>query len=144
VRAIAAGGDLPGSPVNELSTGTFHSPVRLLFNVAGCICVALAFLGLFLPLLPTTPFLLLAAFCFSRGSPRMHRWLLEHPRLGPIIRDWNEHRIVRPRVKLAATVGIVLLTAPAVIFGNFSPVLKMASIIVGLGVIGMIWRQSSR
>ena len=117
--------------------------MRLLYNVAGCICVALAFLGLFLPLLPTTPFLLLAAYSFSRGSARMHGWLLEHPRLGPIIRDWNEHRIVRPRVKLAAAAAIVLLMAPALIFGNFSPVLKMASIIVGLGVIGMIWRQPS-
>ena len=118
--------------------------MRLLYNVAGCICVALAFLGLFLPLLPTTPFLLLAAYCFSRGSARMHRWLLEHPRLGPIIRDWNEHRIVRPRVKLAAAIAIVLLMAPALIFANFSPVLKMASIIVGLAVIGMICRQPSR
>jgi uncharacterized protein len=118
--------------------------VRQLYNVAGCICVALAILGLFLPLLPTTPFLLLAAYCFSRGSPRMHRWLLEHPRLGPIIHDWNEHRIVRPRMKLAASAAIVLLMAPALIFGNFSPVLKTASIIVGLAVIGMICRQPSR
>jgi hypothetical protein len=68
----------------------------------------------------------------------------EHPRLGSIIRDWNEHRIVRPRVKLAAAAAIVLLTATVLIFGNFSPVLKTASIIVSLAVVGMICRQPSR
>ena len=117
---------------------------RLLYNLSGSVCVGFAFLGLFLPLLPTTPFLLLAAFCFSRGSARMHRWLLEHPTMGPIIRDWNENRVIRPRVKRAAVIGVVLLMMPTLLFGSFHFALKAASAFVGLGVIAMIYRQPSR
>lgn len=117
---------------------------KYFYNSAGCICVALAFLGLFLPLLPTTPFLLLAAFCFSRGSPELHRWLLEHPTMGPIIKDWNENRVIRPRVKTAASIGVVLIMLPALVFGDFPPALKAISAFVGLGVIVMIHRQPSR
>lgn len=118
--------------------------VKLLYNIAGCVSVGLGFLGLFLPLLPTTPFLLLAAFCFSRGSARMHHWLLEHPTLGPIINDWNEHHCIKPRVKVAGVIAIVLIMSPALIFGSFPAELKAVSAFVGLGVIVMIWRQPSR
>jgi uncharacterized membrane protein YbaN (DUF454 family) len=116
---------------------------KLLYNVAGCICVGLGVLGLFLPLLPTTPFLLLAAFCFSRGSAKLHGWLLGHPTMGPIIRDWNERRVIRPRVKAAAAITIVLLMSPAVVFGSFHPALNAISVLVGLAVIVMVLRQPS-
>ena len=114
---------------------------KFLYNVAGCSCVGLAFLGLFLPLLPTTPFLLLAAFCFSRGSERLHGWLLGHRTMGPIIRDWNERRVIRPRVKVLAAITVVLLISPALIFGSFHPALKSVSLLVGAAVIAMIYRQ---
>jgi uncharacterized protein len=116
---------------------------KFLYNIAGCVCVGLGFLGLFLPLLPTTPFLLLGAFCFSRGSSRLHSWLLKHPTMGPIIRDWNERRIIRPRVKVAAAITLIVVMGPALIFGRFHPALKAASILVGAAVIVMIWRQPS-
>ena len=116
---------------------------KILYNVAGCICVGLGFLGLFLPLLPTTPFLLLAAFCFSKGSKRLHSWLVEHPRMGPIISDWNARRVIRPRVKAAATITLVLIMVPGIAFGTFHPALKATSAGVGLIVIVMIYRQRS-
>ena len=115
----------------------------MFYNVAGGACVVLAFLGLFLPLLPTTPFLLLAAFCFSRGSARLHRWLLEHRTMGPIIRDWNERRVIQPRVKRVATLSVVLLVGAPMAFGGFNPVLQIVSAVVGLLVIVMIHRQPS-
>ena len=117
--------------------------IKLLYNTAGCICVGLAFLGLFLPLLPTTPFLLLATFCFSRGSARMHQWLMSHRTMGPIIRDWNENRIIQPAVKRAASITIILIMTPAIVFGSFSPALKALSALAGIGVIVMICRQPS-
>lgn len=117
---------------------------KLIFNVAGGVSVGLGFLGLFLPLLPTTPFLLLAAYCFSRGSPRLHDWLLSHPTMGPIIKDWNENRVIRPRVKIVAAITIVLILTPALVFSNIPPFFRALSAFVGLGVMVMIFRQRSQ
>ncbi|MBI5382497.1 MAG: YbaN family protein [Opitutae bacterium] len=84
--------------------------MRGVFFVAGLVAVVAGVVGIFVPLLPTTPFLLLAAYCFSRSSPRLHGWLLAHPRLGPPIRDWQSHGVIRPRAKALA---LILITACA-------------------------------
>lgn len=68
-----------------------RSPMlRYVLLAVGWLSVALGMIGIFLPVLPTTPFLLLAAACFARSSPRFYHWLVEHPRLGPLIRDYLE------------------------------------------------------
>jgi uncharacterized membrane protein YbaN (DUF454 family) len=84
---------------------------RLLWALAGALALATGIVGIFLPLLPTTPFVLLAAFCFTRGSTRCERWLLQHPRFGPLVRDWREHRAVPLRAKQLATVMMALGSA---------------------------------
>jgi uncharacterized membrane protein YbaN (DUF454 family) len=78
---------------------------------AGATALALGVVGIFLPLLPTTPFVLLSALCFTRGSPRCEAWLLGHPRLGPIVRDWRATRAVPWRAKVTAWVMMALGSA---------------------------------
>jgi len=75
---------------------------RVLWLAAGVASLATGIVGIFLPLLPTTPFVLLAAFCFSRGSSRCERWLVEHPRFGPLVRDWRAHHAIPLRAKQLA------------------------------------------
>lgn len=79
--------------------------MRGVLFVAGLLFVALGFIGAFLPVLPTTPFLILAAACFARSSRRFESWLLDYPRFGPLLRDWRQHGAIPRKAKLAALVG---------------------------------------
>ncbi len=72
---------------------------RGLFVALGCICVALGFVGVALPGIPTTPFLLLASYFFVRSSPELHQRLLRSKLFGPTLRDWQRHRGVKRRTK---------------------------------------------
>jgi uncharacterized protein len=81
-----------------------HRPVwkRVLWVIAGAAALFAGIVGIFLPLLPTTPFVLVAAFCFARGSERCEQWLMTHPRFGPMVRNWRDHRAIPLRVKQLA------------------------------------------
>ncbi len=73
--------------------------MKLLYLLLGTLSLILGIIGIFLPVLPTTPLLLLTAFCYYRGSSRMYDWLMNHPKLGPYIRNFREHRMIPRRVK---------------------------------------------
>lgn len=89
---------------------------RIGLIVSGWMCVLLAILGIFLPLLPTTPFLLLAAFCFSRSSKRFHDWLINHPWFGDYIRNFQEGRGMTLNSKIWSVALIWLSIGSTVIF----------------------------
>ncbi|MGH1350342.1 MAG: YbaN family protein [Methyloligellaceae bacterium] len=76
--------------------------IKFLWKLSGFTCLVVGIIGIFLPLLPTTPFLLLAAFCFERGSERIHFWLVNHPRFGPPIENWRHHGAISKRAKTMA------------------------------------------
>jgi uncharacterized membrane protein YbaN (DUF454 family) len=78
--------------------------MKLALNFVGCLAVLLGILGIFLPLLPTTPFLLLASACFARGSDRLHNWLISHGTFGQYLRNFEEGRGIPARAKVLALV----------------------------------------
>ncbi len=77
---------------------------NIIWVIAGTISLAFGIIGIVLPLLPTTPFLLLSAACYCRGSEKMHTWLLEHKLFGRYIRDYQEKRGIRKKAKITAIV----------------------------------------
>ncbi len=81
--------------------------VRLGLLAFGALNLALAVAGMLLPLVPTTVFLLIALWAFSKSSLRLHVWLYNHPVLGRTIRDWHSHRVIPPRAKLLAVLSMV-------------------------------------
>lgn len=85
---------------------------RIGWVAAGWVMMALALVGLVLPVVPQVPFAIAAAWCFSKGSPRLHRWITHHPKLGPPVRDWEEHGVVRPKLKI---LSVVMMTGGAVL-----------------------------
>ncbi|MFD1913659.1 YbaN family protein [Halodurantibacterium flavum] len=99
--------------------------MRWVWAAAGLVSVALGLVGAVLPLMPTVPFMLLAAFCFARSSERLHHWLITHPRFGSAIVDWQERRAISRRAKQMATLsmaaGIAIswaLSVPAAILAT--------------------------
>ena len=105
---------------------------RILWLSAGIICVALGIVGAVLPILPTTPFMLLATFCFAKSSKRLHGWLVNHPRFGPAIKNWHEHGAISKTAKIGAllTMAVVLILGLVL---SLKPILLIvqASVMVG-------------
>lgn len=75
---------------------------QIIWNILGVGCLLIGAVGIFLPVLPTTPFVLLASACLLRGSPKLHAKLLLHPTFGPIIKNWHENRSIAKPIKFKA------------------------------------------
>ena len=88
-----------------------RAAARLLWRLLALLCVTLGLIGVVVPGLPTVPFLLVAAWAGGRGWPQLEAWLLAHPRHGPHIRRWRDHRAVPRRAKWAASATMLLSTA---------------------------------
>lgn len=101
----------PLDPARSGARARKRRRARPLWLALGWTAVAAASAGVVLPLVPTTPFLLVAAFAFARSSPRMHRWLLRHKRFGPLITHWRRYGAIRPRVKLMS-LALMAATPP--------------------------------
>lgn len=108
--------------------------VRGLLWAAGSIALVLGLIGVVLPGLPTTPFILLAAACYAKASPRLHAWLLNHRLTGPMLRDWEAHRSLTRRNKLVA-VGSMLVMVSFSIWSFRGRVFAQLALVV-LGAVG--------
>ena len=126
----------PGSnPSKPLPRG-----VQWLLRVLAVVSLALGFLGIFLPVLPTTPFILLAAWAAARSSPRLLAWLEQHRLFGKMLRDWRQGGIVSRRAKWAATgvmsaSAVLLLLTVSKLWAAGIAIACMASVLVWL------WRR---
>jgi len=113
--------------------------MKLFYNVAGVLAVVLGILGIFLPLLPTTPFLLLASWCFARGSDRLHRWLLSHRVFGEYLRNFEAGRGIPLKAKILATV--MLWASLLLAMRRFdAPTVPVLLGLMGAGVSLYLWR----
>ena len=108
---------------------------RQLYLVGGYTALALGSIGAFLPLLPTVPFVILAAFCFARSSPKLEAWLLNHEIFGIHIRNWREQRAITKRGKRAALAAFIFSIVMALMFSKMPWVL----IPVAAALIGGNW-----
>ncbi|MEO0382719.1 MAG: YbaN family protein [Pseudomonadota bacterium] len=115
-----------------------RSTDRFVWLVVGWACVGVGALGVVLPLLPTTPFLILAAAAFGRSSPRLRSWLLRHGTLGPIIEAWEQNGAIPRRAKLLAYAIMLtflglsaLLNAPLYIIGLQAFCVAGAALFIG-------------
>ncbi|MDH4190005.1 MAG: YbaN family protein [Betaproteobacteria bacterium] len=118
--------------------------VRALYWAAGTLCVALGVIGLFVPILPTTPFMLLAAACYARASERFYLWLVNHRLFGPAVREWRRHRSIPWRTKLWA-IGLMTATLSTSILLFVRPLwLQFALALMGVLLARWLYRIPSR
>ena len=104
------------------------------YLILGWICVGLGAIGLFLPVMPTTVFILIAAWAFAQSSPRLHLWLREHPRFGSSLRSWEDHRAMPRRAKRVALLMLgVSYLITATLLGPLSP----GAIIAGICILAV-------
>ncbi len=109
---------------------------RTIWNVLGWVSLFFGVLGIVLPLLPTTPFLLLASACFLRGSPKFYDWLHSHPTLGPILNDWQKHRALTAKIKRRAYVFILFSFLVSIIV---APILWVKAMLLVLLCTLLAW-----
>lgn len=111
--------------------------MRAVFLVLGIAFVVLGGIGAVLPVLPTTPFLILAVACFARSSPRLEGWLLDHPRFGPSLRAWRESGAIPRRAKRAAAFGMAL--GFLVFWFTVHPGPVQVAGVAGLMLVGLVY-----
>jgi uncharacterized membrane protein YbaN (DUF454 family) len=117
---------------------------RWVFVALGYASLVLGLVGVFLPLLPTTPFVLLAAFFFSKGSERLHRWLINHPKFGGYLRDWEAEQVIPSVGKYSSTLTMVPLVTWAILTREIPRVFEVAMVATVVGTLLFIWTRPSR
>jgi len=112
-----------------------------IFRILGFVFLGIALLGVFLPLLPTTPFVLVATTCFARSSEKWHQWMLRNEVFGPMILDWEKNRCVSLRVKLIAITSMLMVGGSSIYFAvetTRNQALSGLLILIGLVTVSLL------
>lgn len=116
--------------------------MRFLYLSLGVLSLALGAIGAFLPLVPTVPLWLLAAFCFARSSDRLHHWMLNHPTIGPPVSDWRDRGVIRSAAKRLATASIMVVFGISLLFKLGWIILGIQAVVLSF-VLAFIWSRPS-
>jgi len=115
-------------------------PARVIWMITGLIALALGFVGVVLPLLPTTPFLLVAAYAFARSSPRLEAWLVNHKHFGALIRNWQRDGSIGRRTKISAAIVMALTFVLSFLLGASNTVLIIQAIVLSCSAAFVLTR----
>ena len=113
-----------------------HSIKRMLLTFMGMVFVCLGILGIVLPVLPTTPFMIIALWCFAQSSERFHKWLYEHSVFGPPLQQWDRHRVIPP---IAKAIAVIAMIASTIYVTTYSGVPYYMEIAMGILFIYAAW-----
>lgn len=117
--------------------------INHLYLVLGYLFVLLGLVGAFLPIVPTTPFLILAAFCFSKSSPKMHQYILNLPHFGQHVRDWEMYGVISKKAKAMSLFILWLCFGMTLYFVPVHLGVKISIVIIGIGVSVFILSRPS-
>ena len=113
---------------------------RLTWLVVGLVALALGAIGIAVPLLPTTPLILLAAFCFARSSNRLHEWLVTHDIFGPLIENWRRYGAISPRAKIISVVSMAAVLAISLALAVPTAVIIVQLVVLGAAALFILTR----
>ncbi len=113
---------------------------RLTWLVVGCLSLALGAIGIAVPLLPTTPLILLAAFAFARSSNRLHEWLITHDVFGTLIDNWQRHGAISRRAKIASVVSMIALLVISLAMAAPTVVIVVQLVVLGAVALFILTR----
>lgn len=126
-----------------METPQVHGLRRPIYLMLALFFLVLGILGVLLPGIPATPFLLLMSYFLVRVSPKLHAWVMRWPVVGPPLKDWDAHRGIRMHVKLTAWTMVVIVITLTVYFGNLPTWADIAIVILAAIGIYVVWRIPS-
>jgi uncharacterized membrane protein YbaN (DUF454 family) len=133
-------------PPYEIPESELHPSmlVRVVLWTLGSLALLLGIIGVFLPGLPTTPFVLVAAACYARASKPFYRWLVANPTFGPLIIEWRRHHSIPYRIKVIAVTLMSLTICASIWTLSAMPWLQILLAVIGLSTSVWLWRVPSR
>lgn len=117
-----------------------YKPLYILFGYTAAI---LGLIGAFLPVLPTTPFLILAAYFFSKSSPKLHSWILSIKYFGPLVKEWEDYGVIRFKAKVWCTIIIVGVLGATIIYADIPLWVQIVQMVIMILVVSFVWSRPS-
>jgi uncharacterized membrane protein YbaN (DUF454 family) len=130
---------LPAREPRPMRATPLHPVWRAVLIIVGTVALALGAIGIFVPVLPTTPFLLVAAACYARSSTRLYEWLLSRPSIGPIVGEWRRSRSLPPGVKNRALVVVALTFTISIVLVD-SLLLRVGLVATAMILMAFLYR----